>query len=558
MICLDPTDLVCVVRSIPWLQKHASRFDQHSSMSMNATKTQSLRPIKPERPVGSDLLALLNEWIGKNRSGSAILLRALPEREVLRSRNQDVDLLVTSEQASELLRLAYEDVQNGCCHVQIESRHRSKIQLILWATDTSERLSIDLWLEWNQTLSRRVISASALQEITESSTKDSDVVLPNVSKLPDETELALLVLHIVTKKRGVISAINRRRLFQLIQRLETGDWNLLDLQNLVTSVRNDLAKSKGWCEPSVVSGQTGWIAEALLRSRLKHGSRSNPPLLSRASNSVKNGLMSAIRFLGRAARRILSQSQCPTLAFIGSDGCGKTSLTALVCAAHSGKWKTVVGRKLYRRSLLYSVLSSVTRSVFKIPRSDFDDRLAAILSFRAMMVCWVMLFWLRIRNVVACSKQGLVLDRSPESMLVTGRRLGEPAAAWGSRFVEFFAPPLRQVLLLVPFEVLSNRKQELSASAHEQYQRLLFEQMIRQPVVSTLLLSNSGSPLSALESLEEIFELSTTPEHITGVEPSQPATLNTPAVSFAFSAVHIQPDLFFSAPNSEHRKDRAA
>ncbi|MBL8809837.1 MAG: hypothetical protein JNM43_06630 [Planctomycetaceae bacterium] len=169
-----------------------------------------------------------------------------------------------------------------------------------------------------------------------------------------------------------------------------------------------------------------------------------------------------------------------------------------------------------------------------------------------------MLLWLRIRNVVACRTQGVVLDRSPESMLITGRRLGVPAAARGSRFVEFFAPPLRQVLLLVPYQVLSSRKQELSSTSHEHYQRLLFEQMIRQPIVSTLLLSNSASPLSALESLEEILELTTTPEQVANVDPLPSLTQNMPAASFAFSTVHMQPEPFYSAPSSEYRKDRAA
>ncbi|MBL8812407.1 MAG: hypothetical protein JNM43_19745, partial [Planctomycetaceae bacterium] len=191
-------------------------------MSMHATKTQSQCPTKSEQHPAPDLLSLLNEWIGKNRSGPAILLRALPSREVLRALNQDVDLLVTPDQASELLRLAYEDVLKGRCHVQIESRHRCKIQLILWTTDTSEKLSVDLWLEWNQTLSRRVISTTALHEIRTPATEIPDAVLPNVAKLPDDIELALLILHIVTKKRKVVSAMNHRRLLQLIQSLEAG------------------------------------------------------------------------------------------------------------------------------------------------------------------------------------------------------------------------------------------------------------------------------------------------------------------------------------------------
>ncbi len=568
--------MVSAVRSVSSLRKHASRFEQHSSMSMQATTAQSQSAKKANEPDQVDLLSVLNEWIGKNQFGRAILLRALPTRSELSAHDQDVDLLVTSEQAAELLRLAFEDVLSGRCHVQIESRHRSKIQLVLWAPGTSDSLKVDLWLEWNQMLSRRrIIVASSFQSLVQSETPcqcdgafvtDQDASLSRAARLCCDVELAMLVLHLLRKKRGVVSSINLRRLLQLVRVLKSDLRPESDAGKLVASVCMDLGNAPEKLsaspaagrsvEPSKISCATGLVAQAFLESRLQRENVAGPTLRQRCAGLLKNGFYSAMRMAGRAARRVFSSRTCPTLAFVGSDGCGKTSLSALVSAAHSGKWTTVVGRKLYRRSLIYAVFSSVTRSVCRISRSDFDDRLATVLAFRAMLACWIMLVWMRIRNALSCTPRGLVLDRTPESMLIVGRRGVQPVTAPGSRILEYLAPPLRQVLLVVPYHVLARRKQELSWTVHEQYQRLLFEQVIRQPVVSTVLLSNAASPLAALEALEQILEL--TPNVSELADLSGVKTRNGSPVFISLASHQKSPETFLPPVIREHREEWAA
>lgn len=550
-------------------------------MSMHATTTQSQGPKIAKQSEAVDLLSLLNEWTGKSQFGPAVLLRSLPCRSELRSHDQDVDLLVTSEQATELLRLAFEDVQNGRCHVQIESRHRSKIQLVLWTTEASDSLRVDLWLEWNQMLSRRrIIAASSFQPLVQQGTScrrnepdatDQDATLTSAARLCGDVELAMLVLHVLRKKNGIASGVNSVRILRLVRSLKSDADAGSDTGKLLAAICSDLdlvddtsVRSLGHtiltvrrdANSIVISQATGMLAQALLESRLKLKRGTGLALRQQWVDRVKSGFRSVMRTVGRTVRSVFSPLSCPTLAFVGSDGSGKTSLSELVSAAHPGKWRTVVGRKLYRRSLFYSVFSSVTRRVFGISRNDFDDRLATFLAFRAMMVCWVMIFWLRIRNSISCSKRGLVLDRTPESMLVVGRRGVQSTVALGARFVEYFAPPLRQVLLVVPYSILSKRKQELSSSSHEQYQRLLFEQMIRQPVVSTLLLSNAASPLAALEALEEIFELA--PHFVGQAVLSQAGSVNGTAVSVLMASHQIPPTSFLPQVMPEHRKEWAA
>lgn len=484
----------------------------------------------------TDLLSLLDDWLATLESGNLrpVLLRTLPAREELRWQDHDVDLLITPEHTRQLLQFAFAATLNGSCHVQIETKRRRKTQLILWNADASERLVVDLWHQWDQFATRRrSIPAAVLCELAarcESSDRGEirDELrngkaikrlfsrdrspLNAAARLPSELEFSLLVLHIHVKKRGAVSAVNHRRIQYLLKIVGSGDSHrsseIADV--LVAAVQKDL-NCRESASPSslVISRPTAKAAEVHLLSSL------NPSHLQHSSNAG-NTFAKVLRSFGtwfgrllpRLGQKLLSSRAANDVAFVGSDGCGKTSLTHLLSSAHSGQWLSVVARKLYRRSVLYPIASSVTRRVLGISRSEFDDRLAPLLALRAMMACWMLLIGLRLSRALVRRPKRLLLDRSPQSMLVIERRTGKPRFSRLSVLMERFAPPLRHVLLLVPYAVLSQRKQEVTESAHGVYQQLLFEQIIRQPVVSCVLLSNMASPLAALEVLEEILNLS--------------------------------------------------
>lgn len=557
--------------------RHAIRFKPFSSTSMRATKIQPVGT-----PSETDLLSLLNEWLKHFEPATVrpVLLRSIPTREELKSQAHDIDLLITREQTRELLQKAFTATIDGRCHVQIEAKRRRKTQLILWNVDATERLIIDLWHEWDQFASRRqVLSASVLcafvqrnkategavdmtvdrESMRTPSSDSSDASLLNAAaRLRPELELALLVLHIYVKKQAVVSPVNRRRIESLLRSLRAEDCLPQAVMALVESVRDDFRQLKGTGSSFTISRHTMVVAEGLL-AELTSGSGSHA--FATVRNSSGDWFSGLLR---RTSWKLLSAHSNADVAFVGSDGCGKTSLTRLMSAAHSGQWLSVVARKLYRRSVLYPIASSVSRRIFRISRSEFDDRLAPLIALRAMMACWLMLIWLRVCQLFVSRPKRLLLDRSPESMLIIERRTENPRFSWLSTLLERLAPPMRHVLLLVPYAVLSQRKQEITESAHRAYQQLLFDQMIRQSVVSCVLVSNSASPLAALEVLEEILSLSPNGAHRRSVNASdlksqvRAASLSIRTFTGAPESADAGDDRFLLPSPASAKKERAA
>ncbi len=554
--------------------RHAIRFKSFSSTSMRAT---TIQPVGT--PSETDLLSLLNEWLNHFEPATVrpVLLRSIPTREELKSQAHDIDLLITRQQTRELLQKAFTATIDGRCHVQIEAKRRRKTQLILWNVDATERLIIDLWHEWDQFASRRQsLSASVLctfvqrNEATEGAvdmavdresmrTSSSDASLLNAAaRLRPDLELALLVLHTHVKKQAVVSPVNRRRIESLLRSLRAEDCLPHAVMALVESVRDDFRQLKATGSSFTISRQTVVVAEGLL-TELTSGSGSHA--FATVRNSSWDWFSGLLR---RTSWKVLSAYSNVDVAFVGSDGCGKTSLTRLMSAAHSGQWLSVVARKLYRRSVLYPIASSVSRRIFGISRSEFDDRLAPLIALRAMMACWLMLIWLRVCQLFVSQPKRLLLDRSPESMLIIERRTENPRFSWFSTLLERLAPPMRQVLLLVPYAVLSQRKQEITESAHRAYQQLLFDQMIRQSVASCVLVSNSASPLAALEVLEEILSLSPHGSHRHSVNASdlksqvRAASLSIRNFTGAAESADASDDRFLLPSPASAKKERAA
>ena len=89
--------------------------------------------------------------------------------------------------------------------------------------------------------------------------------------------------------------------------------------------------------------------------------------------------------------------------------------------------------------------------------------------------------------------------------MITERKSDTPTLTRAATWIESFVPPVTSVLLTLPHSELTRRKQEMSAPGHTMYQRMLFEQALRQQPTDLLLLANLPSAQAAATAICELL-----------------------------------------------------
>ena len=255
----------------------------------------------------------------------------------------------------------------------------------------------------------------------------------------------------------------------------------------------------------------------------------------------------------------------PALAVIGSDGAGKSSVVSAL-ALLNPEATSVVAKKFYRRSLTYQFISGLMKRLRSTDRGVFDDRSAPLVTLRATAAMWInMCFpgrqrsrtrasvtvenylehchkWIdggpelegaspKLRGFLRSAQSSpghptlqstsdsrlvpdhelkklprtTILDRSIAGFLITDRKSDMPILARGATWIEALTPPVTSVLLTLPYAELTRRKQEMSAPGHATYQRMLFEQALRQQPSDLVLLANLPSVQAAATAICELL-----------------------------------------------------
>ncbi|MBC7968149.1 MAG: hypothetical protein H7Z17_19755, partial [Fuerstia sp.] len=208
----------------------------------------------------------------------------------------------------------------------------------------------------------------------------------------------------------------------------------------------------------------------------------------------------------------------PTMAVIGSDGAGKSSIVATL-ASQQPQTTATVAKKLYRRSLTYLVVSGLMKRLCGTDRGPFDDHMAPLITLRASAAAWMSMclplnLWSKLRPAIPDRKRLIsgrelpaiaLLDRSITSFLITERKSDTPTLTHAATWIESLVPPVTSVLLTLPHSELTRRKQEMSARGHDRYQCLLFEQALRQQPTDLILLANLPSTQAAATAICELL-----------------------------------------------------
>ncbi|MCX7388613.1 MAG: hypothetical protein NTX48_18265 [Planctomycetales bacterium] len=444
----------------------------------------------------SCLVAALNDLL-RAVEGRVVLLRPLAA--CFNSHRDDIDLLLTEAQCEQLLYAAFAHCVQGRIHCRIQQSSSAKAQLILWTIDCGHMLMIDLWTSFDQLPCRRhsCIPAGRLLGTLTTSVSDAQIQateeIPALRRLPPDIDLCLLIQHLATKRRKVTTPAVRERIARACERLAS--WSPEQTSQDVPY--DSLAELRVVAAelPRAILNTPRFIALShdylLQRLRRVPSNRGLPVLEPRR----RRGQVTKFR------RTVLKHR--PTVAVIGSDGAGKTSVVSAL-ALQQPNSACVVAKKFYRRALTYQFISGLMKRLSGTDRGMFDERAAVLVTLRATAALWIRI-WMSVHPWSNKAMHFLILDRSIAGFLLTDRKSDTPRLTRGATWIEELIPPVTSVLLTLPHAELTRRKQEMSAHGHDAYQRMLFEQALRQQPTDLILLANLPSAQAAAAAICELL-----------------------------------------------------
>ncbi|MEJ7592105.1 MAG: hypothetical protein WKF77_11185 [Planctomycetaceae bacterium] len=493
----------------------------------------SLTSVDSSPDPASCLFAALNELL-RAVDGRVVLLRPLTA--CFDSQRDDVDLLLSESQREQLLLAAFSLCTRERIHCRIQQSSPAKAQLILWTITCSQKLMIDLWTSFDQLPRRRdtCIPAERLLNTLTASVPDTQIHtscgaydagavteqshpgrtqerIPALRQLPPDIDLCLLLQHLAAKRRKLTTTAVRERITRACERFAS--WSPQqtflsvphNLQVALLDVVDHLPRA------IMITPKSIALSEEYLLQRLTCVANNRGlPVLARRG---RRGLMTGLR------RAMLKHR--PTVAVIGSDGAGKSSVVSALTRQQPNS-TSVVAKKFYRHSLTYQFFSGLMKRLFGTDRGVFDDHTAPLITLRAAAVSCIRMSvsfnpWSMNRRSVADKKSLVpdqrlnkllhfaVFDRSISSFLITHRKSDTPNLTHGATWIESFIPPVTSVLLTLPHSELIRRKQEMSALGHDAYQRMLFGQALRQQPGDLILLASQPSAQAAAMAICELL-----------------------------------------------------
>jgi hypothetical protein len=366
----------------------------------------------------------------------------------------DVDFLASTSSVDALLHAVFEWSLNGECHALIRSRSGDKVALEIFDIEGRNSICFDFWIElWQLAGGATYLKFEDLSHLVSASR--------GIVRLPPAIEAAIYLEHLISKKKKLESEYVRRRLANY----------------------ESTCAAAGFPELSAVFariGRTTKIDEAALSVSRR--------LLS------ENKLWPAVRTLTRLRHKLMAEAraawldaprQTRCISIMGCDGSGKTSVIKRLREAEPEKFRSYVGKRLYRNSILYKIAVALIRPLLFQDREKFDDTLAPFNYMRASAA-------LPLLNVVSGHKLMLV-DRALIDFLVIDRKSDNPRLHRTSRLLRAFGQRIPVVHLVVPQDRLSQRKREMTVVGHAKYDRIIFDCLsLRRPTTYVLFYNGGG------------------------------------------------------------------
>jgi thymidylate kinase len=374
----------------------------------------------------------------------------------------DVDLLGTRASVLALFDAVYTWVRQGDCHARFAVAEGAKYKLVLISCDGKHQVDFDLWVEMRQLFHRTAML------LPEARLRVAQPQSRAIFRLPLALEVSIYVQHIVAKRRLGAFTPGMRARMEGYQRQGTQP----PLGQVLAAV---LAQST--------------ITQECLR--WADGTLRDAPELWRPS---RRGLLAKVK-----AARLAPPRTIKWLALMGGDGCGKTTLgKELAKRLPDTIAKLVTGKHLYRKNLFFKLLVIVLRPLLFQSREKFDETLAPLVYALACAR-------LRVGLWLASAPKIVLMDRSLVDFLMCNRKRDRPTfgrkewltAVWGCR--------IPTIHLVVSYERLAQRKQEMTRTGVAQYDQAMFHHFTRRRPTDYLLFNNDGALEQSLDALAAIL-----------------------------------------------------
>lgn len=365
----------------------------------------------------------------------------------------DVDLLASDEDVSQLTDAARTWVREGLCHLHIVRGRSAKTQMTIWSLDGLQCVILDLWIELNQLDHGRFsIRAEDCSSAVNSAKR-------NPGRLPPDLECCIYLHHLACRRRDLSGPGVQCRLNGYMKRCSSGGFPELT------------AAMRRCCQQTCVDAESLAVTLGHLRRTIRL--RPAKGFRLRTVERLKSIL------IGRPRRISL-------LSVIGCDGCGKTTLIRRLVTSDPAEYSQRTGKHLYRKSWIYKLSVILLRPLISRSREQFDEQLAPLIFLRAAAALRILVLWrwlIRSRDVQ-------LIDRGLDDFLWTDRKsdsAGFSRCAWLSRC---FGIRIPVVHLLVSGANLQQRKQEVTALGHVAYDSAMFGHLAQRCPTDYMLFCN--------------------------------------------------------------------
>ena len=368
----------------------------------------------------------------------------------------DVDFLGNVKSINALIAASYQWVVNELCHVHICARKFGKKVLILYSPDGTHRLVLDLWYSLPQLSGTHVpLVYDAVAQFVKPYTVGS-----SISRFDIDIEACIYLHHLVVKKKDLTLENNLTRLNHYINTCKD------------SSVKENLQRTfeKRQVDRKALSESLSMILKIVDPSKTKLANNFIRHLKQRANGGI--------------------------LCIMGCDGVGKTSLANAIVKSIPSPAKSLRGKRLYRRSLLYKFFVWLLRPVFPL-REKFDEFFVPFIYLRSCLGLGA----LRIFR----GKRLYIIDRNVVDFLLLSRKTDKPRWSIFKFLGSFFGVRIPTVHCIADFDVVSMRKQEMSIEGHKLYDQMMFDHFAHRNPTDYTLFNNGRDLKSSCRTLSSII-----------------------------------------------------
>ncbi|QDT54522.1 hypothetical protein Pan44_25550 [Caulifigura coniformis] len=363
----------------------------------------------------------------------------------------DADLLGTRESVTALLRMLLERALAGEVHFRVTANKPEKLQLSVFSTDLAHSATYDLWVDLAQIHEGR--SLIRFEDVAPLLSQSS-----GIEPLPPCIAGALYLQHLIAKRKPLTAAHTSSR-----------------IESFATHHCSDSS-----------CGVARWFRDILRVGRIR------PPAPSEAAIQIERLLQIRLddeRHRATSRWRLRRKIESGDAVCIqGVDGVGKSTLISALVEEGTAASESLIGKKLYRRSLIYRMATRTARHRASNAREAIDERLATIVFLRAVSAFRRTLAWRRLRGAGT-----LLVDRSPLDFLYLGRKSDHGRFHPAIGRLESLAPSTPTIQLVAPHTVTSARKPELTEAGHVAYDDAMLLRIAGQSPCDHLVFHNGGN-----------------------------------------------------------------